>query len=234
MCEFRPPMVRMQYVDRQLQANLYPNCIGIARYFEVSPKSIQGDIRYMKDMLGAPIAYDSRRRGYCYLREWKLFPDSERGRLEAESLMAVNKVLAQYEGTPMYDEVSRALHKVLQYFPVADSGGFSCDSDLSMSLEQRQGVPRAHVVITFSSHHAQWIRTGMWHSAQTFQEHGDGSVTLSMDVGSLEGVKRWVMRFGAGVRVISPEELRNMIKDEVVRMGMVYLDMQDSFPESGE
>jgi len=33
MCEFRPPMVRMQYVDRQLQANLYPNCIGIARYF---------------------------------------------------------------------------------------------------------------------------------------------------------------------------------------------------------
>ncbi|NQU46532.1 MAG: WYL domain-containing protein [Chlorobium sp.] len=233
MREFRPPMVRMQYVDLQLRANRYPNCSGIARYFDISPKSIQRDIKYMKNVLGAPIAYDSRRRGYCYLQEWELSP-AERDCLESRALMAVNKVLSQYQGTPLYDEVGRALHKVLQYLPVADPEGFLFDSDLSTVFEHASRTRMEHVVITFSSHQAQWIRTRKLHPAQSLQEHKDGSVTLSMDVVSLDGVKRWVMRYGAEARVISPEALRDMIKDEVVRLGMLYLDILDSMPEKGE
>ncbi|WP_342352904.1 hypothetical protein [Chlorobium phaeovibrioides] len=48
MVQSRPPIVRMQYIDQQLRDNYYPNCPIIARYFEVSSKSIQRDIDYMR------------------------------------------------------------------------------------------------------------------------------------------------------------------------------------------
>jgi hypothetical protein len=36
-------------------------------------------------------------------------------RQEADALIITKKVLSQYQGTPYYSEVSRALDKVLQY-----------------------------------------------------------------------------------------------------------------------
>ena len=73
MRQFRPPMVRMKHLDSLLRNNRYPDCSSLARYFDVSPKCIRRDIRYMKEMLGAPIVYDSRRRGFRYEGEWQLF-----------------------------------------------------------------------------------------------------------------------------------------------------------------
>ena len=38
----------------------------VAEYFEVSAKSIQRDVEYMRDLLHAPIEYDQKKRGYYY------------------------------------------------------------------------------------------------------------------------------------------------------------------------
>lgn len=118
MSQSRPPLVRIQYLDQQLKDNRFPNCTGIARYFEVSSKSIQRDIDYMRDMLHAPIAYDRKKRGYYYEHPgWSFLPAAIWEAREAEALMATRKVLVQYQGSPYYDEVCRALDKVRQYLP---------------------------------------------------------------------------------------------------------------------
>jgi len=60
----RPPLERMQWLDRQLRQGAYPGAADAAAVFEVSRRTILRDIDYMRLMLGAPIEYDRRRKGY--------------------------------------------------------------------------------------------------------------------------------------------------------------------------
>lgn len=111
----------MQHIDRELRNNGYPNCNKVACHFEVSSKSIQRDIEYMRDMLNAPIDYDKRKKGYFYKQHWAFLTSSFLDRQEAEALKATKKVLSQYQGTPYFEEISSALDKVLQYLPASHS-----------------------------------------------------------------------------------------------------------------
>lgn len=117
MKQSRPPLVRMYKLDAQLRTNSYPNCKKLGKYFEVHPKTIQRDIDYMRDMLGAPIEYDKKKKGFFYRENWVFLPSAFLEQDEAEALKATKKVLSQYRGTPYHEEVSRALDKVLQYLP---------------------------------------------------------------------------------------------------------------------
>jgi predicted DNA-binding transcriptional regulator YafY len=112
----------MRHIHREIRSNNYPNCSRVARIFEVSSKSIQRDIDFMRDMLHAPIEYDSRKKGYFYSEEWMFDPSAFLDQQESEALAATSRVLAQYEGTPYYDEISRAIDKVMQYLPASCSG----------------------------------------------------------------------------------------------------------------
>lgn len=127
MRQTRPPLIRMYTIDEMLRSNRYPNCSSLAQYFEVSTKTIQRDIDYMRDMFGAPIAYDARERGFFYEEEWMFLPSAFLDEREAEALKVVKKVLVQYEDTPYYAEVSQALDKVLQCLPdtMSDPSSFS-------------------------------------------------------------------------------------------------------------
>ena len=118
MKQSRPPLVRIQYIDQQLREQTWPNCTRLARYFEVSTKSIQRDIDYMRDLLHAPIEFDSKKNGFHYSKkDWTFLPSTILDRQEADALIVTRKVLSQYQGTPYYEEVNRALDKVLQYLP---------------------------------------------------------------------------------------------------------------------
>lgn len=107
----------MYFLDEQLRNNKYPNCTSLASYFEVHRKTIQRDVEYLRDMLRAPIEYDKKKKGYFYRENWLFLPSAFLEQDEAEALKATKKVLSQYRGTPYYNEVSRALDKVLQYLP---------------------------------------------------------------------------------------------------------------------
>ncbi|MBF0586687.1 WYL domain-containing protein [Prosthecochloris sp. N3] len=122
MKQSRPPLIRMYAIDEQLRAERYPNCTSLAGYFEVSAKSVQRDISYMRDQMGAPIAFDSRRNGYYYEQDWQFLPSMFLDNGEAEALKATRQVLAEYHGTPYYEEVSHALDKVLQFLPERITG----------------------------------------------------------------------------------------------------------------
>jgi len=113
----RPPLVRMYAIDGQLRNRRYPNCSSLAREFEVNPRTIRRDIDYMRDLLGAPIAYDFGQKGFHYLQDWAFIPSLFIEAQEAEALQLTKKVLSQYQGTPYYEEVRKAIDKVLQYLP---------------------------------------------------------------------------------------------------------------------
>lgn len=119
MKQSRPPLARMYTIDEQLRNGRYPNCSTLAFHFQVNPKTIQRDIDYMRDLLGAPIAYDRYRRGFFYESEWRFLPSIFFDEREIKSLMATRSVLARYDGAPYYQEIRDALDKVLQYLPGA-------------------------------------------------------------------------------------------------------------------
>jgi predicted DNA-binding transcriptional regulator YafY len=107
----------MQHIDRELRNDRYPNCSGIAGYFDVNRKSIQRDIDFMRDMLNAPIDYDRYRKGYFYTKEWVFDLTALLDEQESEALAASAEVLSHYSGTPYYDEVNRAIGKLVDALP---------------------------------------------------------------------------------------------------------------------
>ncbi|HWR00599.1 MAG TPA: WYL domain-containing protein, partial [Chlorobaculum sp.] len=72
-------------------------------------------------MLHAPIDYDRKMRGYFYKDDWVFNPSSFLDQQEVEALAVTSKVLSQYKGTPYYEEISRAIEKLMQYLPVSFS-----------------------------------------------------------------------------------------------------------------
>jgi predicted DNA-binding transcriptional regulator YafY len=70
----RPPLARMLRLHEWLMDNRYPNCRRMAEEFEVSAKTVQRDVNFMRDQMGLPIEYDKRRFGFHYTRAVTALP----------------------------------------------------------------------------------------------------------------------------------------------------------------
>jgi len=287
----------------------------------------------MRDLLHAPIEYDQKKRGYYYNKpDWDFLPSTLLERGEAAALVATKKVLAQCEGSPFYDEISRALDKMRQYLP--ESSGvneflsvysfekasppafdprffaiiedairsklkiaityraswnqevtertvhpymfhysqlrdtwyligfcelrndirtfainrirtvslskkhftvqksFSFETYMDKSFDQIHENATNNVVIRFSPFQSQWIREHQWHPSQKIEELKDGSLILKMQVGALDAIKRWVMRYGSEAEALEPQELREMLQYELLTAGKMYEDVRVKKVES--
>ena len=71
----RPPLARMIRLHEWLMSGRYPNCRKIAEEFEVSGKTVQRDVNFMRDQMGLPIEYDKERFGFRYTRPVTGFPE---------------------------------------------------------------------------------------------------------------------------------------------------------------
>jgi proteasome accessory factor B len=76
------------------------------------------------------------------------------------------------------------------------------------------GEPQ-EVKIRFSPSQAPYIRERTWHPSQQIETEPDGSIILTLKVGELWEVKRWLIGFGADAEVLAPEVLRSDIADEI-------------------
>ena len=65
----RPPLERMLRIHQAIQSGKFPNATQLAAELEVSTKSFQRDLDFMRDRLELPIQYDSHRIGYHYTAE---------------------------------------------------------------------------------------------------------------------------------------------------------------------
>ncbi|MEY2497730.1 MAG: hypothetical protein QOD12_1286 [Verrucomicrobiota bacterium] len=95
-----------------LKSHHLPNCRTIARELEVSSKTIQRDIDFMRDRLGLPIDYDAKRFGFYYTEAVTGFPSIEVSEGEITALLVAQKALAQYKGTPFEKPLRSAFRKI--------------------------------------------------------------------------------------------------------------------------
>jgi len=57
---------RFVWFDDRVRVRKYPNASGLAGHFEISTKTAQRDIDFMRDRLLCPLHYDSSQKGYYY------------------------------------------------------------------------------------------------------------------------------------------------------------------------
>ena len=99
-------------IHAQLRAGSFPNCRKIAEEIEVSSKTIQRDIDFMRDRLGLPIEYHPTRFGFHYTEEVASFPSIDVSEGEIAALFVAQKALAQYQGTPFERPLRSAFRKI--------------------------------------------------------------------------------------------------------------------------
>ncbi len=71
-----------------------------------------------------------------------------------------------------------------------------------------------HVVLVFNPEAGRWICDETWHPAQAVTTAADGSVRFAVDVPVTPELVRWVLGYGARVRVESPASLRAAVVAE--------------------
>ncbi|MCS7089813.1 MAG: WYL domain-containing protein [Verrucomicrobiota bacterium] len=141
----RPPLERMLRIHAEIQAGRFPNATTLARQLEVSPKSIQRDLEFMRDRLQLPLAYDARRYGYYYTEPVEAFPTVQLTEGELVALILAEKALQQYRGTPFERPLLSAIQKMEQGLPETISISLS-DIEQSFSFRQR-AEPRLDLAI---------------------------------------------------------------------------------------
>jgi predicted DNA-binding transcriptional regulator YafY len=113
----RPPLERMMRIHQAIHSGTFPNASSLARELEVSSKSIQRDLEFMRDRLNLPLEYDSRRFGYAYTEQVGAFPSLQITEGELLALVVAEKALQQYRGTSFEKPLVSALKKMTATLP---------------------------------------------------------------------------------------------------------------------
>jgi proteasome accessory factor B len=318
----RPPLQRMMRLHAALKARHFPNCQKIAAELEVSAKTIQRDIDFMRDRLGLPIDYHPQEFGFYYTETVTGFPSIEVSEGEITALLVAQKALAQYKGTPferplqsafrkitdglkdrvsfswtdledvisfrsagasvsdleLFETVSQAVLRSVElnfeYRKLRSSGyeprrvrpyhlgclenqwylfaedldrkqlrtfalprmrslsmttksfrrpaDFSITKILSGSFGVFSSGRKYRIRLQFDPYAARLVSERTWHESQRIRSLPDGSITLQLELGGLEEIERWILSWGAHVRVLEPRALVDRIRKEAEGISLLY------------
>ena len=104
-------------IHQAIQSGSFPNATKLARDIEVSTKSIQRDIEFMRERLNLPIEYVASHNGYHYTGEVSSFPTMQITEGEIVALVVAEKALQQYRGTSFEKPLLSAIKKMEQALP---------------------------------------------------------------------------------------------------------------------
>lgn len=113
----RPPLDRMMRIHEQLKSGKHPNCSTLARALEVSTKTVQRDLEFMRDRMNLPLQWEAAYNGYHYTEEVDSFPTLQISEGELFALLVAEKALQQYRGTPYEKRLVGALKKLERTLP---------------------------------------------------------------------------------------------------------------------
>jgi proteasome accessory factor B len=108
----RPPLNRFQEIFHAIKTGRYPNRTQLARSIEVTTKTVQRDLDYMRYQLNLPIEFDYARGGYYFTKTIIDLPLFQLTESELVSVFVAQKALEAYRGTPFEQPLRTAFQKL--------------------------------------------------------------------------------------------------------------------------
>ncbi|MBR0101447.1 MAG: WYL domain-containing protein, partial [Treponema sp.] len=96
---------RLSKIHAKIKSGCYPSTKDLAFDNEVSIPTISRDIQFLRERFNAEIEYDSVNRGYYYKKDFDM-PLNLISSKDVLFLSLAKQLLSQYEGTPIYKEIS--------------------------------------------------------------------------------------------------------------------------------
>src|SRR5438477_5913246 len=103
---------RVFWIDHEIRAIRYPNAQTIARHFEISTKTAQRTIDFMRDRLRLPLSYSAEHRGWYYTEPTYALPAIELTEGDLVAILLAEKLARQYKGTAIGQQVEQAFSKI--------------------------------------------------------------------------------------------------------------------------
>jgi predicted DNA-binding transcriptional regulator YafY len=108
----RPPLYRFQEIFAAIKTEVYPNRTKLAETIEVTTKTIQRDIDYMRYQMSTPIEFDYARGGYYFTKPMTELPLFQLTEAELVSVFVAQKALEAYKGTAFEQPLRTAFQKL--------------------------------------------------------------------------------------------------------------------------
>ncbi len=134
---------RFVWFDNQVRGRKYPNATSLSEQFEISTKTAQRDIDFMRDRLLCPLDYDSSKKGYYYDDETFSLPMVYLSSEELSSLLIARKMLQDISGGAIGDEISSIVEKITNILKKHAVAADHIDDAFSFQLIEYAPAPEA-------------------------------------------------------------------------------------------
>ena len=132
----RPPLYRFQEIFHAIKTGRYPNRTKLAETIEVTTKTIQRDIDYMRYQLSVPIEFDFAKGGYYFTKPMTELPLFQLTEAELVSVFVAQKALEAYKGTALEQPLRTAFQKLQAATESTDISVSWEDLDSAISFQQ--------------------------------------------------------------------------------------------------
>ncbi|MDP6630492.1 MAG: WYL domain-containing protein [Kiritimatiellia bacterium] len=117
MPKFKPQYRRLLFIDREIRKGSYPNCRSLAETWEVSSKTVQRDIDYLRYELNAPIDYDPGRFGFFYTEPNYRLPAISISESDLFAVCVAEQALRAFRNTPLHARLLSVFNKIEDSLP---------------------------------------------------------------------------------------------------------------------
>ncbi len=112
---------RFLWFDERVKAKAFPNAAKLAERFEISAKTAQRAIEFMRDRLAAPLEYVPAERGYRYTDEAYELPGSWIGAQELTALLVAYRLASTIPDKKLKRSCAAMLKRILARHGIGDA-----------------------------------------------------------------------------------------------------------------
>jgi predicted DNA-binding transcriptional regulator YafY len=92
----------------------------------------------------------------------------------------------------------------------------------SFGVFARPSKTKHTIKIAFDAFAAPRIEERQWHPSQKTKQLRNGGIELSLTLGNLEDIERWVLSWGSHAQVLAPPELKERMAKTVAALSETY------------
>ena len=96
------------------------------------------------------------------------------------------------------------------------------DAHFSASYGIFSGAPSNIAKLRFSATQARWVKDEQWHPQQEATMRPDGRYELAVPYNDPQELIMDILKYGAEVEVLAPDELRQQVKGKILQMQKIY------------